>query len=99
MSINFPYYEGQKPPSAEKLYSPVDIPEPHIVLVKRKASDLKIGDIVARSSGCICRLEFLPINEIRMNDKGVIHFIQKSKNGVTMMSNDEVYIVKEGYTK
>ena len=63
---------------------------------KVKASDLKIGDVVVRSCGQITSLEFLPINEIRFTDRGTVHFIQKSKNGVTMSTEDFVYIeIKE----
>ena len=69
--------------------------------IKRKtiymchAAQLKIGDVVARASGQITNLEFIPINEIRYFADGRVHIVQKTKNGVTMMSDNEVWVVEE----
>ena len=70
------------------------------VIEMRKAKELKIGDVVVRSCGQITNLEFLPINEIRFTDRGLVHFIQKSRNWVTLSVQDYVHVVtKEDYDK
>ncbi len=64
-----------------------------VTLVKVKASELKLGDIVARSSGQITSIEFCPIHEIRNYADGRVHIIQKTKGGVTLTGETGVWKV------
>lgn len=65
-----------------------------VILVKKFVKDLELGDVVARSSNPITRLEFIPIHEIRKNSDGRIMFVQKSKNGVTLMGDEDVWVLE-----
>ena len=64
-----------------------------VVLRQIEASRLKLGDIVARSSGQITSLEFCPIHELRTYVDGRVHIIQKTKNGITLNGDSKVWIV------
>lgn len=66
-----------------------------VTLLQIKAKDLQLGDVVARSSGQITDLEFLPVHELRRSSDGRIMFLQKSKNGTTVVEETLIWIVKK----
>lgn len=62
-------------------------------LENRKAGELNLGDVVARASGQITDIEFCAIHEIRKYADGRVHIVQKTRNGITLNSEQEVWVV------
>lgn len=66
-----------------------------VTLVQIKASEVKLGDRIARASGCIMALEFIAVHELRTSIDGRVILLQKSKNGTTLDGDALVWKVAE----
>lgn len=65
-----------------------------LVLVKTSANALKVNDIIARSSGQITNLEFLPIIEITFKSNGTVAVVTRGRIATILSPDAFVYKVQ-----